>query len=178
MKLASILLIFMNLLSCTGEQMPQKVSQKEDQLMKSFSVIDSEKHEYSFHLPNEKKLTVLFYFATWCPDCHKEIPYLKQVVEKFKSNDAVQFMGIRTFTHKDKENDLQRFMSKFEPNFPIYTDPKSEEFPKGRLVADHAITWVPTVKLVTSQGEVFKVKAYSEYQTYIEDLEKFIKEKL
>lgn len=40
------------------------------------------------------KLTYIDIWATWCPPCCREIPFLEQVVEQFKDEEGIQFISI------------------------------------------------------------------------------------
>lgn len=40
------------------------------------------------------KLTYIDIWATWCPPCCREIPFLEEVVEQFKDEEGIQFISI------------------------------------------------------------------------------------
>ena len=46
-------------------------------------------------LVNNDRLIVLDFYATWCGPCKKEIPFLKEVEEKYHGKD-IEFVSIST----------------------------------------------------------------------------------
>lgn len=43
-------------------------------------------------IKKEKQVVVLSFFATWCAPCQKEIPYLMQIQEQYKSQNVKVFL--------------------------------------------------------------------------------------
>ena len=43
-------------------------------------------------IKKEKQVVVLSFFATWCAPCQKEIPYLMQIQEQYKSQKVKVFL--------------------------------------------------------------------------------------
>ncbi len=41
----------------------------------------------------EQKLVAVVFFATWCPNCRKELPHLRHLVKRWESRDVV-FLGV------------------------------------------------------------------------------------
>jgi len=58
------------------------------------------------------KVTVVEFWATWCPPCRTSIPHLNEVYRKFK-DQGVDFVGV---TNED-ESTVKKFMEKMGPDF-------------------------------------------------------------
>lgn len=51
------------------------------------------------------KVVVLNFWATWCPSCKKEIPWLNKLVERFEEDPNVVFLAIST----EKPEEIKKF---------------------------------------------------------------------
>ncbi|MEK7703930.1 MAG: TlpA family protein disulfide reductase [Myxococcota bacterium] len=72
------------------------------------------------------KVTVLVFFATWCPHCRIEMPRLVRFAASLVAQPElaanVQIIGVRTSVEREREP-FEDFVAAFQPSFPIYTDP-------------------------------------------------------
>lgn len=67
-----------------------------------------------------KKAVVLDFWASWCPNCRRDMPNLNRYHDKYK--DKVEVIGINL--HENKST-VQKFISSQGINFPIALDPQS-----------------------------------------------------
>lgn len=67
-----------------------------------------------------KKAVVLDFWASWCPNCRRDMPNLNRYYDKYK--DKVEVIGINL--HENKST-VQKFISSQGINFPIALDPQS-----------------------------------------------------
>ena len=68
-----------------------------------------------------KKPVVLDFFASWCPNCKRDMPKLSRMYEKYK--DQVEVIGINL---QERESTVQKFITSRDISFPIAMDPRSE----------------------------------------------------
>ena len=68
-----------------------------------------------------EKPVVLDFFATWCPNCRRDMPKLSRMYDKYK--DQVEVIGINL---QENESVVQKFVSSANISFPIVMDPFSQ----------------------------------------------------
>lgn len=80
---------------------------------------------HELDLTRGKQVTVLAFFATWCPHCQAEMPRLvafHNAVQKApKLRDKVRTVGIRTAVERETRP-YSEFVAEYDPSFPIWTD--------------------------------------------------------
>ena len=71
------------------------------------------------------KVTVLVFFATWCPHCQAELPkvaaFANKVQNDAKLRDKVRVIGVRTSVERETES-FESFQQRIKVPFAIYTD--------------------------------------------------------
>lgn len=92
------------------------------------------------------KTVVLDFWATWCPDCRKEIDYLVSLHEKFPD---VVFVGISFDTDKDK---LREFVSQNGMDWIQLSEWK--KWKETDIRAAYHIKWIPTKYVISPRGRV------------------------
>src|SRR3990167_8622748 len=68
-----------------------------------------------------KKPVVVDFWASWCPNCRRDMPNLNRFYEKYK--DKVEVIGVNL---QEKESTIQNFIDSRGINFPIALDPRGE----------------------------------------------------
>jgi thiol-disulfide isomerase/thioredoxin len=63
---------------------------------------------------SEYKVTIVSFWATWCPPCIAELPSLNNLYKDYK--DKVEFV----FISNEKPSVLKNFLKENEYNFPVY----------------------------------------------------------
>lgn len=91
--------------------------------------------------------TVIDFWATWCPDCRREIPTVKEMNQKYSGK--VKFVGVSMDTEKEKLNNY------CESNGIVWE--QYSEFKKWKetqISKDYKISWLPTMYLINADGKV------------------------
>lgn len=93
---------------------------------------------------------VLDFWASWCPDCRKEIPEVKKLWNDFRDYN-VRFIGISFDT--DKEAWVNTYWEKYQMNWMQVSELKKwkRETFIDRL---YHIDWIPTMYLIDPEGRI------------------------
>jgi len=68
-----------------------------------------------------KKSVVVDFWASWCPNCRRDMPNLNRFYEKYK--DDVEVIGVNL---RESESTVQNFINSLGISFPIALDPRGE----------------------------------------------------
>lgn len=90
---------------------------------------------------------LLDFWATWCGDCRKEIPTVKQIYQDYKKK--VKLIGISFDTDKDKMKD---FTKENEMKWTMICNKK--EWKQNPLAKAYNIKWIPTLYLIDPEGKI------------------------
>ena len=91
--------------------------------------------------------TVLDFWATWCPDCRREIPTVKEMYQKYGTR--VKFIGISMDTDKQK---LDNYTQANGVEWEQYSEFK--KWKETQISKDYKISWLPTMYLINPEGKV------------------------
>lgn len=90
---------------------------------------------------------LLDFWATWCPDCRKEIPTVKKIYKNYKNK--VKLIGVSFDTDKDK---LKSFREQNEIKWSMYCEGK--KWKETEISKAYNIQWIPTMYLIDPEGKV------------------------
>lgn len=93
----------------------------------------------------EQSLTVVNFFATWCPPCKAEMPHLQSFSEHLPKDVAL--VGINLTARDQGEKALANFIDTYHVTYPILLD-ETDTVGTGFQVKS-----IPTTVLLTAQGE-------------------------
>lgn len=77
------------------------------------------------------KVTVINFWATWCPPCVEEIPSLNRLREKMK-NKQFQLISIN---YAESPKQIRDFMQQVKVDFPVLVDPEGKMAKQWRVIA-------------------------------------------
>ncbi len=88
------------------------------------------------------------FWATWCPPCRGEMPYLQQIYEKW------QIMGLvlLAINIQESSSDVEGFMQSQGLSLPVLLDSD------GAIAAQYGIEAIPATFFIDSEGTVQEVK--------------------
>ena len=94
------------------------------------------------------KYVVLDFWASWCPDCIRDIPEIKSLYNDF-SDKGVEFLGVSFDTDKTR---WQTAVEKYDIKYP-----QCSEFKKMReaeVAKLYGVKWIPSLVVVGPDGKV------------------------
>lgn len=91
--------------------------------------------------------TVLDFWATWCPDCRREIPTVKEMFQKYGTR--AKFIGVSMDTDKQK---LDNYTQANGVEWEQYSEFK--KWKETQISKDYKISWLPTMYLINPEGKV------------------------
>ena len=96
------------------------------------------------------KSLVLDFWATWCPDCRKDMPRMKALYEQArKSKKKIAFLGVSADTDKAA---LEAYVRENGIAWPqLYEGVKRNE---SVISADYHVKWIPSVYVIGPDGKV------------------------
>jgi thiol-disulfide isomerase/thioredoxin len=90
------------------------------------------------------KVTLLNFWATWCPPCKAELPSIERLASLMKGLD----FQIAAVSVGEKADTVRKFIAKEKYTFPVYLDAT------GELGASFASQGIPTTYIVDKSGKV------------------------
>lgn len=94
------------------------------------------------------KYTVIDFWASWCPDCRKDMPNIQRMVEKFAPM-GVQFLGISFDNEADK---WKAAIEKYGISYPQLSELKRMR--ESDVAQAYGVKWIPSMVLVDKDGRV------------------------
>lgn len=90
-----------------------------------------------------EKAVVLDFFATWCPNCRRDMPKLSKMYEKYK--DDVEVIGVNL---REDEGKVADFISSRDISFPIVFDPSSQ------IARSYGVQYTNHHVLINKEGSI------------------------
>lgn len=91
--------------------------------------------------------TVVDFWATWCPDCRREIPTVKALYEQYGTK--IKFVGVSFDTAKEN---LDKYVQANGVKWVQYSEFK--KWKETAISKDYNISWLPTMYLINPEGKV------------------------
>ena len=90
------------------------------------------------------KITIVNFWATWCPPCVEEIPSLNHLRELMK-NENFELISVN---YGEKKQTVQNFMKKVNVDFPVLLDPSGEQSAKWNVLV------FPSTFVIGADGKI------------------------
>lgn len=102
---------------------------------------------------------VLDFWASWCPDCRKDIPALKALYERYGQRPGVAFLGVSFDTDKDLWTKcIKDYALEWMQVSPLRKwKTKNADGTQRVLItvaADYRVEWIPSMYLIDPDGKV------------------------
>lgn len=91
--------------------------------------------------------TVLDFWASWCPDCRKDMPIVKQIQEKY--GKRIKLIGVSFDTDKEK---MEKYLEANNYTWMQYSEFK--KWKETKISKEYHISWIPTSYLIDPDGKV------------------------
>jgi len=92
-----------------------------------------------------KKVVLLDIWATWCPPCRSEIPFLIKLQKTFAGKDVV-IVGVSVDRSKDE---VVKFVKEQKINYTILHDPSAKT-----VGAPYKVTGIPATYIIDKKGVI------------------------
>lgn len=112
------------------------------------------------------KYVVLDFWASWCPDCQKDMPNMVNIYKEFKDKDVV-FIGISFDTDKSA---WTAAIAKY--GIEYYQASELKKWKNGTTIDGlYHVNWIPTMYLIDTQGKiVYSTINSSEFKAKMEEI--------
>lgn len=107
------------------------------------------------------KRVLLNFWASWCPPCRAEMPYMERIYQNYK-DDGIAIVAVNMLTTEKRLGDVTRFVENFELTFPIPLDEK------GDLHRTFDIMAYPTSYFIDTDGVIRSKMTGSMDEEYME----------
>jgi len=101
----------------------------------------------SLSAPQNNKITLLEFWATWCGPCMGEIPHLKSIQSKYSTNN-LQIIGISLDTDLEK---LKQFIHQKRMSWPQIIQPKAWD---DKITKEYNVIGIPKTYIIGQDGNI------------------------
>ena len=103
---------------------------------------------FRFAKQTKGKYVLLDFWASWCPDCRKDIPNVQRMYEKF-CPQGVEFIGVSMDTDRDKWKEA---VEKYDIRYTQVSE--LVKFHDTQIASLYGVKWIPSMYLIDPQGKV------------------------
>lgn len=94
------------------------------------------------------KFVVLDFWASWCPDCRKDLPKMA-ALHKAYAGRGVEFVGV---SFDDKKENLDKAIADFK--IPYTQVSELKKWKETKISAAYNIKWIPSMYVISPEGKV------------------------
>ncbi len=99
------------------------------------------------------KITVINFWATWCPPCVEEVPKLNRLYTRYKTS-GIQIIGIAM--DKDSLNLLDQFVKKNDVSYLVLVGNEQTLSNLSTGALGKYFQGIPTTLLMDKNGQIYK----------------------
>ncbi len=99
------------------------------------------------------KTVFLNFWATWCPPCRSEMPYIEELYKEYnKNNDDVVILGVASpnLGSEGSQEDIEKFLKEEGYTFPVVFDEG------GSQIYQYGISSFPSTFIIDKDGYITK----------------------
>ncbi|MGX7112457.1 TlpA family protein disulfide reductase [Gemella cuniculi] len=152
------------------ENISQELLQFKDKKIPEISFIDKDNQEKKISDFMNDKPTYIMVWASWCPDCQKQLPEIQKLYKKY--SDKVNFVLINAVDgERETVSKASEYMKKNNYDFPYYrTSKNTTDILKVKSI--------PTTYITNKKGDVKVIHTanYTTLDTLQSEIENLIKE--
>lgn len=131
----SLLIVLITLLSFTSNAEPAK----------DFTITTIDTRTFTLSSYEQHKPVYLFFWATWCPICKKEIPKVKALYEAY--GDQIEILAINVGLN-DSLSNVEDYIKEYDIQYPIAFDTNSV------ISEQFGVFGTPTQVVIDIDGEI------------------------
>lgn len=122
----------------------------EEDMIKALDFVLYDQYGNKHKLEDYKGKTVfLNFWATWCPPCREEMPYIEELYKEYnKNNDDVAILGVASpnIGNEGTKSDIEDFLKDQNYTFPVVFDDG------GNLIYQYGINSFPSTFIIDKDG--------------------------
>ena len=93
------------------------------------------------------KKVILNFWATWCPPCRVEMPYMESYYEKYKESENVEILAVNMSNmERGRSKTVKEFVNEHNLTFPILLDED------GEVTDLYEVRRYPTTFIINTEG--------------------------
>lgn len=141
-----------------GSTAQQNTSEQEDTTLEAFDFTLTDQYGNIHTLSDYKgKVVFLNFWATWCPPCKLEMPYIEELYNEYNLNqDDIVILGVANpsseeYPHNQDVNEaeIKKFLDDNNYTFPVVFDKT------GQTLNDYFINSFPTTFMIDKLGNIY-----------------------
>lgn len=102
------------------------------------------------------KYVVIDFWASWCPDCRRDIPNVKAMYDTYAQRGIV-FLGV---SFDVKKESLEKAIADYGIKYTQVSELK--KWKETEISKNYHINWIPAMYLINPEGKVVKATVMSE----------------
>lgn len=153
-RLTILLGLFIAALSCLQAQVPDLDEKYAAELLKpgtpapDFQLNTPDGKTLKFRDFAKGKYVVIDFWASWCPDCRKDLPEVIRMYNKWHEK-GVEFLGVSFDTDKQKWTD---YIAQSGVPYPQVSELKRMN--QSDVAKAYGVRWIPSLYLISPDGKV------------------------